>query len=427
MEKIKIGMFMTLGIAVLAIYLGDFLRKMFPILKKYCLPASVVGGTLFAAVTLILYKTGICELSYDSSTVNSLFYCLFFAASGAAASMALLKKGGKLVIIFAILAAVLAFFQNVISVGIGQFLGTNPIIALMTGSIPMTGGHGNAASFSPEAIKAVDALLETAGKAPSVVAQIKAAVAPASEVALASATFGLISGCIVGGPFGNFVIKKYKLEDPELDGKEDMAAASGESVGTPMYSNEIVSAVLMLCLACGFGQGIFLILKYFKMTLPIHVCCMFGGILVRLFLDSKKNTKESFYEALDTVGEFSLALFVSISIITMKLWQLEGLGIPMVIMLMAQVVFIIIFCYFLTFKLLGKNYDAAVMAVGHIGFGLGAVPVSMTTMQSVCKKYRYSKLAFFVVPVIGGFISNFTNAVIISNFISYCSKLVVGG
>ena len=425
METVRIEMFMTLGIAVVAIYFGNFLRGLFPILKKYCLPGAVVGGTVFSGISLILYKLGIVELSYNSATVNQLFYCLFFAACGSAASLALLKKGGKLVAIFAILAAILAFIQNVISVGIGQFLGTNPIIALMTGSIPMTGGHGNAASFSPEAIKAVETLIETANITGAEAARMMAEVAPAPEVALASATFGLVSGCLVAGPFANFLIKRNKMEDPELDGKEDAAMMAGEDAGQPMFKSDVVSAVFMLCIACGVGQGLFVALRTFGFNLPIHVCCMFGGILVRLYLDSQK-TKESLYEALDVVGEFSLGLFVSISIITMRLWELEGLGGPMIIMLMAQVIFIVIFCYFLTFKLCGKDYDAAIICAGHIGFGLGAVPVSMTAMESVCKKYRYSKLAFFVVPVVGGFISNLSNAVIITNFINFCAKLVVG-
>ena len=130
------------------------------------------------------------------------------------------------------------------------------------------------------------------------------------------------------------------------------------------------------------------------------------------------------YEAIDTIGEFSLGLFVSMSIITMKLWQLAELGGPLIVLLLAQLVFIIIFCYFVTFNLLGRDYDAAVMAVGNTGFGMGAVPVSMTTMQTVCRKYRYSKLAFFVVPVIGGFISNISNAIIITKFLDIAKSML---
>ena len=400
MEEIsvfKVSMFETLMLAVLAIYFGEFLRKKINILVKYCLPASVVGGTIFAIVFYVLYSMKIVELEFDYKAVNQLFYCIFFAASGAAASMALLKQGGKLVVIFAVLAAVLAACQNAVALAVGKFMNVDPLISMMTGSIPMTGGHGNAASFAPIAVDA---------GAPA-----------AMEVAIAAATFGLISGCIVGGPLGNFMVKRHKLEDPLLDGKEEKAELAGEeSTGILMGKSHIVQAVFLMCIAIGIGQIITNGLASINVKFPIHVSCMFGGILVRLFFDA-------LYEAIDSVGEFSLGLFVSMSIITMKLWQLSGLGTSLVVLLMAQVIFILFFCYLLTFRLLGKNYDAAVMAVGHTGFGLGAVPVAMTTMQTVCKKYRYSKLAFFVVPVIGGFISNLTNAVIITKFLDLAKDL----
>jgi len=410
MKELNFDMFTTLMLAVLAIYFGDFLRKIFPILKKYCLPASVVGGTVFALISLLLFKMGIVQLDFDYKAINQLFYCIFFAASGAAASMALLKKGGKLVLIFAILAAVLAAFQNGVALAVGKFMNVDPLISMMTGSIPMTGGHGNAASFAPEAVKA-------------------GAVA-AKEVALAAATFGLISGCMLGGPFGNFLVKRFKLEgstsNEQAMGEIDV---EGESGNLLVDKPNIIQAVFLMCIAIGIGKIIELGLKSiqentgWKVALPIHVCCMFAGIVIRLIYDRKEGNHDVLYESIDIVGEFSLALFVSMSIITMKLWQLSGLGLALVVLLIAQLILIVTFCYFLTFRLLGKNYDAAVMAVGHMGFGLGAVPVSMTTMQAVCKKYRYSKLAFFVVPVIGGFISNLTNAVIITKFLDLAKDL----
>ena len=411
MREINFDMFTTLMLAVLAIYFGDFLRKIFPILKKYCLPASVVGGTVFAVISLLLFKTGTVKLGFDHETINQLFYCIFFAASGAAASMALLKKGGKLVLIFAILAAVLATFQNGIALVIGKFMNIDPLISMMTGSIPMTGGHGNAASFAPIAVKA---------GAPA-----------AKEVAIAAATFGLISGCMLGGPFGNFLVKRFKLEDSTSLNNEAMEEidVEGETGSILVNKPNVIQAVFLMCIAIGIGKLIELGLKSiqestgWKVALPIHVCCMFAGIVIRLIYDRKEGNHDVLYESIDIVGEFSLALFVSMSIITMKLWQLSGLGLALVVLLIAQLVLIVIFCYFLTFRLLGKNYDAAVMAVGHMGFGLGAVPVSMTTMQAVCKKYRYSKLAFFVVPVIGGFISNLTNAVIITKFLEFAKSL----
>ena len=413
MEEInvlKFDMFTTLMLAVLAIYFGDLMRKIFPILKKYCLPASVVGGTVFALISLLFFKMGIVQLDFDYKVINQLFYCIFFAASGAAASMALLKKGGKLVAIFAVLAAILAACQNGMALVVGKFMNIDPLISMMTGSIPMTGGHGNAASFAPIAVDA---------GAPAAI-----------EVAIAAATFGLISGCMLGGPFGNFLVKRFKLEgstsNEQAMGEID---AEGESGNLLVDKPNIIQAVFLMCIAIGIGKIIELGLKSiqentgWKVALPIHVCCMFAGIVIRLIYDRKEGNHDVLYESIDIVGEFSLALFVSMSIITMKLWQLSGLGLALVVLLIAQLVLIVTFCYFLTFRLLGKNYDAAVMAVGHMGFGLGAVPVSMTTMQAVCKKYRYSKLAFFVVPVIGGFISNLTNAVIITKFLDLAKDL----
>ena len=410
LRVLKFDMFTTLMLAVLAIYFGDFMRKIFPILKKYCLPSAVVGGTVFALISLLLFKMGIVQLDFDYKAINQLFYSIFFAASGAAASMALLKKGGKLVVIFAVLAAVLAAFQNAIALAVGKFMNVDPLISMMTGSIPMTGGHGNAASFAPIAVEA---------GAPA-----------AMEVAIAAATFGLISGCMLGGPFGNFLVKRFKLEGSSSNEQEmGEIDAEGESGSLLVNKPNLIQAVFLMCIAIGVGKLIELGLKSiqdstgWKVALPIHVCCMFAGIVIRLIYDRKEGNHDVLYESIDIVGEFSLALFVSMSIITMKLWQLSGLGMALVVLLIAQVILIVIFCYFLTFKLLGKNYDAAVMSVGHMGFGLGAVPVSMTTMQAVCKKYRYSKLAFFVVPVIGGFISNLTNAVIITKFLDFAKSL----
>jgi ESS family glutamate:Na+ symporter len=404
MERVvlKLGMFETLGISVLAIYFGDFLRSKFPILKKYCLPGAVVGGTIFAIISLILYQSKIFELKFDYAAVNSLFYCIFFTTCGAAASMALLRKGGLLVVIFAILAAGCAILQNVLALAVGKVLNVPPLIALMTGSIPMTGGHGNAASFAPMAVKL--------------------GAEPALTVALAAATWGLISGSIIGGPFGNFIVKAHHLENPELDGKDDVAALAA-TAGVSVKKKSVVSAMLLMCLGLGFGQLVFIVLKKFKIDFPIHVCCMFAGIVIRLIMDATKKGNEVIYESMETVGEFSLALFVSMSIVSMSLWQLSGLGLQLFILCLIQVPMMLLIAYFLTFFLMGRNYDAAIIAVGHTGFGLGAVPVSMTTMQSVCTKYRYSKLAYFVVPVIGGFLSNITNAIIITNFIGVAAKM----
>lgn len=401
---VKIGMFEMLAVVILAIYLGQWIREKLPILKKYCIPAPVVGGTLLSIVTCVLYMTGIVAFEWENySVMNNFFYNIFFAASGTAASLTLLKKGGKLVLIFSILAAVLAVIQNAVALGLGVAMDMNPLTALMAGSTPLTGGHGNAASFGPLA-----AGMGGVG---------------AVEVAVASATFGLISGCIIGGPIGRQLIRKYNLDKGYVVEKEE--TFSGK-LSFAFNGERSKNAWFVLLLACGLGQLLLQIRQVIlpNVNIPIHVMCMLGGIIARFIMDKTNKGDDAMYETLDNIGEICLALFVSMSIVTMELWQLIDLALPLITILMVQVVVIYLFVRFVTFNLCGRDYDAAIISVGHTGFGLGAVPVSMATMTSVCEQYHYSKLAFFVVPLIGGFISNLTNAVAITAFLNIAQGLL---
>ncbi|CZE48608.1 sodium/glutamate symporter [Campylobacter geochelonis] len=404
MINLEVGMFQTLAIAVLAIYFGDYMRDKFSVLKRYCIPSPVVGGTIFAVVTTIFFSSGLLGFKFDYTTMNTFFYNVFFAATGLAASLSLLKKGGKLVIIFTILAALLAFLQNVLALGVGAAMGMNPLVALMAGSVPLTGGHGNAASFGP--------LAESMGGT------------GALEVAIAAATFGLIAGCIMGGPLGRRLIQKYGLNSTSAQIEADEGATS--TVKALVNSKRAHKAVFILLLACGLGQTLFALCKVLlpSVHLPIHVMSMFGGIILRLILDAKKQNHDELYQSIDIVGGISLSIFVSLSIVTMKLWQLADLALPLITILALQLVLIYLFCVYITFRACGKNYDAAIISVGHSGFGLGAVPVSMATMSAVCSQYHYSRIAFFVVPLIGGFISNITNAVIITAFLNVAKGML---
>lgn len=402
--SVKIGMFEMMAIVVLVIYFGQWVREKLPVLKKYCIPSAVVGGTLFALLTCALYMGGIVQFEWENQSImNNFFYNIFFAASGMEASLALLKKGGKLVVIFSILAAVLAVLQNALALGVGTAMGMNPLTALMAGSTPLTGGHGNAASFGPIAA-------EMGGTG-------------AVEVAVAAATFGLISGCLIGGPIGRQLIKKNHLDENYVEEKEETL---GEKAAHIFKSSECQNAWFCLIAACGLGQLLLQIRQIILpgLNMPIHVMCMLAGILIRLVMDKTGRSNEEFYEVTSNVGEISLALFVSLSIITMKLWQLIDLALPLLTILFLQLILIYLFVRFITFNLCGRNYDAAVIAVGHTGFGLGAVPVSMATMSSVCETYYYSKLAFFVVPLIGGFISNITNAIAITTFLNIAAGML---
>lgn len=399
---IQMDMAKTLLLAVVLLMLGGYLKTKVKFLVKYCIPDAVVGGLLFAILTLALKQTGIIEFEFDT-TLQTFFMNVFFTASGFGAGASLLKKSGPKVGIFVGLAALLAFLQNVLAVSLSYVVGIEPLVGLMTGSAALTGGHGNAASFAPiaESMGATGAL----------------------SVGIAAATFGLVAGSMVGGPSANRLIGKYGLFNKEQDDLNKAAALekNGEEVHI-LDGTVITRAVFLVFIALGMGSYLADIFKVLlpNVTLPIHVMGMLAGVIVRNVFDVINKSEESTpLKEIDIIGDVALSLFVSMAIMTMKLWELASLAIPLLILLFAQLILILIFVNVLTFRALGKDYDAAVMSAGHIGFGLGAVPVSMANMKTVCDKYAYSEMAFFIVPIVGGLLSNFTNAAIITAFLNF--------
>lgn len=414
----------TLFIAVLLLLLGTYIKSKTKFFTKYCIPGPVVGGLLFSGLALALRQTGVVEFEFNTS-LQQFFMNLFFTASGYGASMYLLKRGGKLIVIFLGLAAVLAALQNVLAISLANILNVEPMIALMTGSIPMTGGHGNAAAFAP--------IAEELG------------FAGAMTVAVAAATFGLVSGSIMGGPVANRLIlkkglftKKVQQElgvEVEEEATYDLAVGGNVTTAStvsksksaakptqadvhPFNAKVLSKSFYLIFIGLGLGSVLHIIFKQLMpgVTLPIHVMGMLGGVIIRILMDWKKLTVPE--KEIDAIGDVCLGVFVSMAVYTMKLWELTGLAVPLLILLFAQVVLMYLFAVYVTFPLMGKNYDSAVITAGHIGFGLGAVPVSMANMNTVSEKFAYSKLAFFVVPIIGGLFSNFTNAAIITFFMN---------
>lgn len=424
MLKIPVDSTQTLFIAVLLLLLGTYIKSKTKFFTKYCIPGPVVGGLLFSGLALALRQTGIVEFEFNTS-LQQFFMNLFFTASGYGASMVLLKRGGKLIVIFLGLAAVLAALQNVLAISLANILNVEPMIALMTGSIPMTGGHGNAAAFAP--------IAEELG------------FAGAMTVAVAAATFGLVSGSIMGGPVANRLIlkkglftKKVQQElGVEVEDEVEYDLAVGSNVTTsntstkstaakkpshsevhPFNAKVLSRSFYLIFIGLGLGSVLHIIFKQLMpgVTLPIHVMGMLGGVIIRILMDWKKISVPE--KEIDAIGDVCLGVFVSMAVYTMKLWELTGLAVPLLILLFAQVVLMYLFAVYVTFPLMGKNFDSAVITAGHIGFGLGAVPVSMANMNTVSEKFAYSKLAFFVVPIIGGLFSNFTNAAIITFFMN---------
>ena len=394
MYAIQLDMYQAAAVAALVLLLGRFLVRNLDLLRRYCIPEPVAGGVVFALAHLALRQAGILEISFDS-TLQTFFMVVFFCSVGFTACFRLLKKGGLQVLPFLGIAVMMCVLQNGLGAFIASAFGLDPRLGLATGSIPMVGGHGTAASFGP--------LLEKAG------------VSGASAVAIASATFGLVAGCVIGGPTAVSRIRQKNLHSFETaTGSNEVVVDKNEVTGA-IDSGRFLNAALCLALAIGAGTVVSAWLnKVF--TFPIYI----GAMLVAAFIRNTTDMagKEIPMEEISTIGSFSLSLFLGLAMMGLKLWELADLAVPMVVMLVAQTVLMMVYAYFVVFNLLGKNYDAAVMTSGFCGFGMGATPNAMANMQAITQKYGPAPTAYFVVPLVGSLFIDFMNTIIITSFLN---------
>ena len=402
MFNIKMDMIQTVGLAVIILILGRFLRKKVKFFETYCIPSPVVGGFLFAIINLILRKTNLVIFEFDN-TLQSFFMTLFFTSIGFNASWRLLKVGGKKVVMFLIMAVVLVILQNVVAVGVGYLTGVDPLIALLTGSTAMTGGHGTAAAMAP----IVEELGHTGAK----------------SVAIAAATFGLIAGSSLGGPLANRLIKGKKLE--VVAEKVDNEKVRNDEF---LFNNDVrkldgenfAKAFFLILLSMFIGSYVSTFLNQF-LNFPNYIGPMIVAAVLRNISDN--TTKfDLHYEEVHILEDVSLNLFLGMAMISLKLWELGNVAGQLAVLLLAQALLAWIFIYFVTFRFMGRNYDAAVLSAGHVGFGLGATPNGIANMQSVCDKYKHSHRAFFVMPIVGALFIDFFNVAIISGFFSFLSR-----
>lgn len=394
MYAIQLDMYQAAAVAALVLLLGRFLVRKVELLRHYCIPEPVAGGVVFALAHLALRQAGILEISFDS-TLQTFFMVVFFCSVGFTACFRLLKKGGLQVLLFLGIAVMMCVLQNSLGAFIASAFDLDPRLGLATGSIPMVGGHGTAASFGP--------LLEKAG------------VSGASAVAIASATFGLVAGCVIGGPTAVSRIRQKKLHSFETaTGSNEVVVDKNEVTGA-IDSGRFLNAALCLALAIGAGTVVSAWLnKVF--TFPIYI----GAMLVAAFIRNTTDMagKEIPMEEISTIGSFSLSLFLGLAMMGLKLWELADLAVPMVVMLVAQTVLMMVYAYFVVFNLLGKNYDAAVMTSGFCGFGMGATPNAMANMQAITQKYGPAPTAYFVVPLVGSLFIDFMNTIVITSFLN---------
>ena len=387
-------MYQTLAVSVLVLMLGSFLRRKINFLEKFCIPAPVVGGLLFAIFTCICYATGIAEFSFDD-ILKEVCMVFFFTSVGFQANLKVLKSGGKSLAIFLGLVLTLIISQNLLAVGMSKVLGLNPLIGMCTGSIPMVGGHGTAGAFGP--------VLEDFN------------IHGATTICTAAATFGLIFGSLIGGPLGKRLIEKKKLLST-ISHEDDSLLVEDEKKHE-RHTNMYAAAVFQLILAIGLGTIFSMFLTKTGLTFPIYIGAMLAAALMRNISEYSGIATIHMGEIND-LGGICLSLFLGMAMITLKLWELASLALPLVILLAAQVLLICIFTYFIEFNIMGRDYDAAVLVSGTCGFGMGATPNAMANMQAVCDKYEPSVKAYLLIPLIGSLFADFINSLVITFFIN---------
>lgn len=392
--KIQLDMYQTLAVAVLVLLLGNYLKKKIYFLQKFCIPAPVIGGLIFAIMTCICYVTGIAEFSFDD-TLREVCMVFFFTSVGFQANLKVLKSGGKSLIVFLGLVIVLIILQNLTAVGLAKLLNLNPLIGMCTGSIPMVGGHGTAGAFGP--------VLEDLN------------IKGATTICTAAATFGLIFGSLIGGPLGKRLIEKHSLLNTAAN--EDDSLLVEDEKKHERHTNMYADAVFQLILAIGVGTIFTMLLTKTGLTFPIYIGAMLAAALMRNICEYTGIATIHMGEIND-LGGISLSLFLGMAMITLRLWELVSLALPLFILLAAQVLLIIIFTYVIEFNIMGRDYDAAILVSGTCGFGTGATPNAMANMQAVCDQYVPSIKAYLLIPLVGSLFADFLNSLVITFFIN---------
>ena len=427
MVSIELDMIQTAGIGALALLVGMVLTRKVAFLQKFCVPSPVSGGIIFSLITLILYGWFDVEISFDG-TLKDVFMLAFFTSVGFQSDLKVLKQGGKLLVIMLILLVVIIAMQNIMPLGISKLIGVDPLIGMAAGSISMTGGHGTAGGFA--------SVLESMG------------LQGAGTIGMAAATFGLISGSMIGGPLAERIIRtkltheQMQPQDDEIDPamagiESDEASPTGRTKRISTNEQEFQQyAKATYCIILVMGGGTLLSWLFAKtgVTFPTY----FGALILAAILrntigfvsykeDDGENQSSGKWEKAEklldmeriiSVGNICLSLFLGMAMISLKLWELQSLALPLITILVSQVLMMALFAYMVAFPLLGRNYDAAVLCAGLCGFGLGATPNAMANMSAVCYKYRYTVKPFLIVPIIGAMFADLINTGMITLFLN---------
>lgn len=388
-----------MALVSLVFYLGKFLRNKFSLLSKYCIPPSVVGGFVFALLILIFKMTDIATVNLDT-TLQNIFMTAFFTSIGFTASIKILKQGGFKVITFLGLAVTLVILQNIVGVSLASAFHLSPLLGLCTASIPMVGGHGTSGSFGP--------ILEEMG------------VTGATTVSFASATFGLIMGSIIGGLVARLLIHGKKLKTVRDENSKNPPTEVGdynEENHNILSFKKLMNGACLLFIAMGLGSIVSDFIQLTGLTFPSYIGAMLVAAIIRNIYDF--SGKELVEKEIETLGGLSLSFFLTMALMGLKLWELFDLALPLIVMLIAQVLLVGLFAYIITFKVMGKTYEAAVFSSAICGFGMGATPNAIANMDELTNRYGFVPTPYFVVPIVGCLFIDFVNSAIITIFINF--------
>lgn len=405
MTALQLDMIQSAGVGALALVLGMWLTRKIAFLQRFCIPSPVSGGIIFSFLTLALYLLADVEISFDSALKDA-FMMAFFTSVGFQTNLKVLRQGGRLLVLMVVLLVLMILMQNTVSVSVAKLLDVNPLIGMAAGSISMSGGHGTAGGFA--------SVLEQMG------------LTGAGTIAMAAATFGLVAGSMIGGPLAERLISK-KLTARQ----KEMAAApampeSAPSAATPCGHDQHESyskATYSIILVMAGGTLLSWLLAQTGVTFPTYFGALVLAAIVRNVMAlSPKMEQHLDMDRIVSVGKICLFMFLGMAMASLRLWELQSLALPLVLLLLIQISLTTLFAYFVAFRLLGKDYDAAVLVAGFCGFGLGATPNAMANMSAVCNKYHYTLKPFLLVPIVGGMVNDVINTGIITTFLNFLGE-----
>lgn len=398
----RLDLLQTLTLSAVVYFVGIQLRQRIAWIDRLNIPAAVVGGLVFTALAM-LARDRLVNIQLDT-TAQPVLSVAFFTSIGMGASLALLRRGGIHVAIFLAFATAFCFVQNFIGIGIARAFGESPLLGVMAGSVTLVGGPATGMAFAP--------VFETAG------------LAGAGVLALAAATMGIVFGGLTGSPAGTFLIKRKGLRSTvvspaemraELDTPEPALVVEVEQEDSPLIRNMVV-----LALAMGIGSVVSRWIGSLGITLPAYIGAMLVASVLRN-VDDKTGFFKIDQRAMEFIGNLALNIFLTVALMDLKLWQLADVALPLIVIIVAQVLVVVLAALTVSFVIMGRDYDSAVMASGFIGFVLGTTANAVANMRALVARFGPAPRAFLVVPLVGAFFIDFTNAIIITFFVNWLS------